>query len=81
MKYDHNRYADISAICKFLGTNICLWLPAVHAMIGRDTTLYLIKVEKVLKKLLETEIKTDLLLDLGKDDNASEVILENAKEC
>ena len=82
MKYDHNKYADISEICKFLGPKICCTLPAVHAITGCDTTSYLYKVGKVkvLKKLLQAERKTDLLTDLGKDDAVSEMILENAKE-
>ena len=82
MKYDHNKYADISEICKFLGPKICGVLPAVHALTGCDTTSYFFKVGKVkvLKKLMKAERKADLLTDLGRDDDVSSLVLERAKQ-
>ncbi len=82
MKYDHNKYADIGKICKFLGRKICLNMPAMHAVTGCDTTSYLYKVGqvRVMKKLLEADRKCELLADLGKDESFSEITLKNAKE-
>ena len=81
LKYDHNRYVDINTICTFLGPEICLALPGVHAMTGCDTTPYLFKVGKVkvMKKLLKTPSTADLLMDLGKDQSITEEMVQSAK--
>ena len=41
MKYDDDKFADIAAIAKFLGRQISLHLPAIHALGGCDTTFFL----------------------------------------
>ena len=47
MKIDHEKYADIGKIDNFLGENVSMQLPHVHAISGWDTTSFFFGVEKV----------------------------------
>ena len=72
-------YADIGAICSFLGTKLSLTLPSLHAITGCDTTSYLYKVGKVkiLKKMIRNPVYCDLLESLGKSESLT---VENMQE-
>ncbi len=76
------KYADIGAICSFLGTKVSLTLPSLHAITGCDTTSYLYKVGKVkiLKKLIRNPVFCDLLESLGKSEALTVEDMQKIKE-
>ena len=47
MKIDHQQYVDIGKACSYLGEEVSLRLPQVHAITGCDTTLFFFGVSKV----------------------------------
>ena len=55
MKIDANKFASIKSIVEYLGSNISVCLPQIHALTGSDTTSYLFNVSKtkVLKRVQE----------------------------
>ena len=55
MKTDANKFASIKSIVEYLGSNISVCLPQIHALTGSDTTSYLFNVSKtkVLKRVQE----------------------------
>ena len=81
LKYDREKYADISKICDFFGREICLSLPAFHAVTGCDTTSYFYRAGKVrvLKKLLGNPAKCTLLSPLGRNKVLSDQDIESVK--
>ena len=52
---DANKCASIKSIVEYLGSNISVCLPQIHALTGSDTTSYLLNVSKtkVLKRIQE----------------------------
>ena len=52
---DANKFASIKSIVEYLGSNISVCLPQIHALTGSDTTSYLFSVSKtkVLKRIQE----------------------------
>ena len=61
-KYDAEKYADVGAICDFLEEDVCLALPAFHAITGCDTTSYFYRAGKlrVFKKVNVDKTKLNL---------------------
>ena len=51
MKIDADKFASIKSIVEYLGSNISVCLPQIHALTGSDTTSYLFNVNKT--KVLE----------------------------
>ncbi len=41
MKYERDSFADVGKICRFIGRQLCLSLPAFHSISGCDTTSYM----------------------------------------
>ena len=74
MKYDHDKYAKIDAICKFLGGDLCSSLPAIHALSGCDTTSFFYRVGKVklLKKILNHSHRCELITAISLEQTLSE---------
>lgn len=81
-KYDNEKYARISKIVDFFGRDICLSLPAFHAITGSDTTSYFFRAGKVrvFKKLIGNPAKCALLTPLGKNKELSDQEIEYAKK-
>ena len=81
-KYENEKYAEISKICEYLGPQICLVLPAFHALTGCDTTSYFFRAGKVriFKKLISDPAKCKLLLPLGQEKILGESDIESVKE-
>ena len=46
MKIDANIFASIKSIVEYLGSNLTVCLPQIHALTGSDTTSYLFNVNK-----------------------------------
>ena len=46
MKIDANKFACIKSIVEYLGSNISVCLPQIHALTGSDTTSYLFNASK-----------------------------------
>ena len=82
MKYDHDKYANIDAICKLLGDDLCRSLPAILALSGCDTTSYFYRVGKVklLKKIMNHSSRCELIAAIGSRESLSEVDVGNIKE-
>ena len=81
-KYDAEKYAEIGAICDLLGQDVCLALPAIHAITGCDTTSYFYWTGKlrVLKKTLAENTKTNLLVALGSKNSFTPEDIDHVKE-
>ena len=47
MKIDANKFAFIKSTAEYLGSNISVCLPQIHALTGSDTTSYLFNVSKI----------------------------------
>ena len=79
---DDGQFADVGDICSHFGRDLCLHLPALHALSGCDTTSYFYNVGKV--KLLKTVIKSPrylaLLDSLGKEKVASDSDIEDVQK-
>ena len=82
LKYDASKYVDIESVCIFLGKDLSLALPAVHALTGCDTTSYFFGAGKVkiLQKLLKGPDKLNLLTSLGQERKLGLVDVEKVKE-
>ena len=46
MKIDANKFASIKSIVEYLGSNISVCVPQIHALTGSDTTSYLLMLAK-----------------------------------
>ena len=77
MKIDANKFASIKSIVEYLGSNISVCLPQIHALTGSDTISYLFNVSKtkVLKPVLENMSSLFCIKNLGN----STVLEEGAK--
>ena len=74
------KYADITKICEYLGTDLGRNLPAVLSTIGCDTSyFYNVGKVKVLKKPLKNN-QSNLLSSLGRDGILTVETLEKCKE-
>ena len=67
MKIDANKFASIKSIVEYLGSNISVCLPQIHALTGSDTTSYLFNVSKtkVLKRVQENMKSLLYIKNLG----------------
>jgi len=81
-KYDADKYAAFGAICEFLGEDVCLTLPALHAITGCDTTSYFCRAGKirVLIKVLTDNTKLGMIEALGKEQQLSDEDFRNIQE-
>ena len=81
-KKDHDKFVDIGEICSYLGREICLRLPALHAISGCDTTSYFYNVGKVklIKKVLKSPERLALLDSLGKERELGDRDMEEVQE-
>ncbi|CAM1319293.1 Uncharacterised protein r2_g2746 [Pycnogonum litorale] len=79
---DDGQFADVGEICSHFGKDICIHLPALHALSGCDATSYFYNVGKV--KLLKTVVKIPrylaLLDSLGKEKVASDSDIEDVQK-
>ena len=77
LKYENEKYANIRLICDTFGRELCLALPAFHALTGCDTTSYFFKAGKlrVLKKIMTNNSKVQLLKPLGREKHLNLLIL------
>lgn len=82
LKYENEKYANIRLICEAFGRELCLALPAFHALTGCDTTSYFFKAGKlrVFKKLMTNKSKVQLLKPLGKERILETVDIDGLKE-
>ena len=78
MNVDANKFTSIKSIVEFLGNNISVYLPQIHALTGNDTTSYLFHVSKskVLKRIQENMNSLLYIKNLGK----STVLKEGIKK-
>ena len=67
MKIDANKFASIKSIVEYLGSNISVCLPQIHALTGSDTTSYLFNVckTKVLKRVQDNMNSLLYIKNLG----------------
>ena len=67
MKIDVNKFASIKSIVEYLGSNISICLPQIHALTGSDATSYLFNVSKtkVLKRVQENMKSLLYIKNLG----------------
>ena len=70
MKIDQSKYVEIRKVCMYLGEDICLKLPKIHAVTGCDTTSFFFGVSKikVLKKIMKDNSKLKWLDSLGESE-------------
>ena len=81
-KKAHDKFVDVGEICSYLGREICLCLPALHAISGCDTTSYFYNVGKVklIKKVLKSPERLALLDSLGKERELGDRDMEEVQE-
>ena len=81
-KYDTEKYADVSAICDFLGKDTCLACPSFHALTGCDTASYFYRTGKLrtFKKVLADKTWLILLKSLGQERKLTDAGLESITE-
>ena len=77
MKIDANKFASIKSIVEYLGSNISVCLPQIHALTGSDTTSYSFNVSKI-EVLKCVQENTNSLLYI-KNLRNSTVLEEGAK--
>eukprot|EP00794_Sanderia_malayensis_P001365 gene1365-biopygen1116 len=82
MKYERDSFADVGKICRFIGRQLCLSLPAFHSISGCDTTSYMFKTRKVriFKKLLKDQSPSTMLDALQNDEPLLENDIQKLKE-
>ena len=79
MKISHENYVDVGKVYDFLGENISMHLPHIHAISGCDDTSFFYGVGKVklLKKIMKHQDSLDLLSSLGE---SKELNMQNVKD-
>ena len=67
MKIDANKFASMKTIVEYLGSNISVCLPQVHALTGSDATSYLFNVSKtkILNRIQENMSSLLYIKNLG----------------
>ena len=82
MKIDHNKYINIQKVVQYLGKEIALKLPHVHAITGCDTTSFMFSVGKikVLKKCMKQIKQLDLLSGFGESSVINHEIIQNVSK-
>ena len=79
MKIDHEKYVDVGKVYDFLGENVSMHLPNIHAISGCDTTSFFYGVGKfkLLKKVMKNQDSLDHLSSLGE---SKELDLQSIKD-
>ena len=77
MKIDANIFASIKSIVEYLGSNISVCLPQIHAITGSATTSYLFNVSKT-KVLKHVQENMNSLLYIKNSGNSA-VLEEGTK--
>ena len=82
MKIDH-KYINIGKVVKYLGNDLALKLPHIHAITGCETTSFMFSVgkEKVLKKYMkQVQKQVSLLNGFGETSTVDYKVSQNVSK-